>query len=109
MLWTLSFGLGNIGQIFPRLPNRQGFQSMTQSNRRFMSSMSASAVAPAHQIGIRQRSLRRHCRLGRATELVFILATGLTLVLSGGAEAQTWDGDLDEDFLTCLLYTSRCV
>lgn len=46
------------------------------------------------QVGIRQRSLRRHCRLGRATELVFILATGITLSLGGQAQAQdrTWDG-----------------
>jgi len=53
------------------------------------------------QVGIRQRSLRRHCRLGRATELVFVLATGLTLTLSAGAmQAQTWDGDTDGDFIT---------
>lgn len=53
------------------------------------------------QIGIRQRSLRRHCRLGRATELAFVLATGATLILSSGAiEAQTWDGDTDGDYLT---------
>ncbi|MCU0800359.1 MAG: hypothetical protein MUD11_01060, partial [Rhodobacteraceae bacterium] len=39
----------------------------------------------ARQTGIRQRSLRRHCRLGRATELVFILATGATLILGSGA------------------------
>ena len=40
------------------------------------------------QTGIRQRSLRKHCRLGRATELVFVMATGAMLVLSGGAQAQ---------------------
>ena len=39
------------------------------------------------QTGIRQRSLRKHCRLGRATELVFVTATGIALVLSGGANA----------------------
>ena len=39
------------------------------------------------QIGIRQRSLRGHCRLGRATELVFVLATGATLLIGGMAEA----------------------
>lgn len=57
--------------------------------------MSASTLpaVTVFQVGIRQRSLRRHCRLGRATELVFILATGLTLSLGGQAEAQerTWD------------------
>jgi fibronectin-binding autotransporter adhesin len=47
------------------------------------------------QTGIRQRSLRRHCRLGRATELVFLLATGLTLVIGGQANAQEllWDSN----------------
>lgn len=48
------------------------------------------------QVGIRQRSLRRHCRPGRATELVFVLAMGGALVLSGGqaqAQATFWDGD----------------
>jgi fibronectin-binding autotransporter adhesin len=52
-------------------------------------------AAPA-QAGIRQRSLRRHCRLGRATELVFVLATGAMLVLGGQAQAQQasffWEG-----------------
>jgi len=55
------------------------------------------------QVGIRQRSLRRHCRLGRATELVFILATGAMLVLGGQAEAQdrTWDaGGATTNWLT---------
>jgi autotransporter-associated beta strand protein len=52
------------------------------------------------QLGIRQRSLRRHCRLGRATELVFILATGATLTLAGGAEAQTWDGQTSTSWTT---------
>ncbi|ARE41191.1 Flagellar hook-length control protein FliK [Rhodovulum sp. P5] len=44
-------------------------------------------------VGIRQRSLTRHCRLGRATELVVILATGTTLVLGGVAQAEDlfWD------------------
>ena len=40
-----------------------------------------------NQTGIRQRSVRKHCRLGRATELVFGLATGLMLVLAGGTQA----------------------
>ena len=66
---------------------------MTQSNRSLMASFNDYPVARQHQIGIRQRSLRGRCRLGRATELVFILATGLTLVLSGGAEAQSWNGN----------------
>ncbi len=52
------------------------------------------------QIGIRQRSLRRTCRLGRATELVFILATGVTLALSDQVQAQTWDGDTSTNFQT---------
>lgn len=44
------------------------------------------------QVGIRQRSLGRRCRMGRATELVFVLATGAVLTLGGAAHAQTWDG-----------------
>lgn len=44
------------------------------------------------QVGIRQRSLARRCRMGRATELVFILTSGAVLSLGGAAEAQTWDG-----------------
>lgn len=53
------------------------------------------------QVGIRQRSLRKHCRLGRATELVFVLATGVTLALSGGvvspamAQDRVWDGQVN--------------
>ena len=47
------------------------------------------------QTGIRQRSLRKHCRLGRTTELVFVMATGAMLVLSGGAQAQAVDLDWD--------------
>ena len=39
-------------------------------------------------VGIRQRSLRKHCRLGRATELVFVLATGTILMLAGAVNAQ---------------------
>ncbi|GAB1478660.1 hypothetical protein MASR2M74_12080 [Paracoccaceae bacterium] len=67
--------------------------------------MTASIIPAATvlQVGIRQRSLRRHCRLGRATELVFILATGATLALGGQAEAQdrTWDaGDNTTNWLT---------
>ncbi|MCH2164970.1 MAG: hypothetical protein MK098_10010 [Marinovum sp.] len=57
--------------------------------------------ASLHQAGIRQRSLRKHCRLGRATELVFIMATGATVVLSTGAATaqQTWiDGNADNDW-----------
>ena len=54
------------------------------------------------QIGIRQRSLRKHCRLGRATELVFILATGTVLTLGGPAQAQTviWEGDDSINYTT---------
>ena len=56
-------------------------------------------TASLRQVGIRQRSLRRHCRLGRATELVFVLATGATLVLTGQAQAQTvWDGSTSADW-----------
>jgi autotransporter-associated beta strand protein len=43
------------------------------------------------QAGIRQRSLGARCRMGRATELVFVLATGVTLALAGAAKAQTVD------------------
>ena len=53
------------------------------------------------QVGIRQRSLGPRCRLGRATELVFILATGVTLVLGGQAQAQVtaeWNGATSTDF-----------
>ncbi|MFY9212159.1 MAG: hypothetical protein WAO69_13610 [Aestuariivita sp.] len=50
---------------------------------------SGTAVA---QAGIRQRSLRKHCRLGRATELVFVLASGVMLTIGGTAQAQQWDG-----------------
>lgn len=63
----------------------------------------AKAVQTSRQIGIRQRSLRRHCRLGRATELVLVLATGVTLVMADGAAAQTWDaggGDSNWDTAT---------
>ena len=60
------------------------------------------ALRPAlvtRQTGIRQRSLGPRCRLGRATELVFVLVTGLTLVLAGGAQAQAvWDGTTGTDF-----------
>ena len=37
------------------------------------------------QTGIRQRSLRKHCRLGRATSLVFVMATGVIVALASGA------------------------
>lgn len=47
-----------------------------------------SIVSP-RQTGIRQRSLKRHCRLGRATELAFVLATGVMLVIGGQARAET--------------------
>jgi fibronectin-binding autotransporter adhesin len=50
------------------------------------------------QTGIRQRSLRKHCRLGRATELVLVLATGAVLVLGDAAQAQTWTGNGPNDF-----------
>jgi hypothetical protein len=51
------------------------------------------------QTGIRQRSLGPRCRMGRATELVFILATGVTLALGSGAEAQAvWEGGTSTDF-----------
>ncbi|MGL5008562.1 MAG: hypothetical protein ACRC6I_01665, partial [Paracoccaceae bacterium] len=48
------------------------------------------------QTGIRQRSLRHNCRMGRATELVFVLMTGVTVTLGGSASAQqnlTYDTD----------------
>uniref|UniRef100_UPI003F6D8F9E hypothetical protein n=1 Tax=Sulfitobacter sp. TaxID=1903071 RepID=UPI003F6D8F9E len=45
------------------------------------------------QVGIRQRSLRSHCRLGRATELVFVLATGATVLIGGAAVAADIDWD----------------
>jgi len=49
----------------------------------------ARAHATPRQQGIRQRSLRKHCRLGRATELVFVLATGAMVVIAGtSAQAQ---------------------
>lgn len=44
------------------------------------------------QVGIRQRSLARRCRMGRVTELVFILTSGAVLSLGSAVEAQTWDG-----------------
>ena len=47
------------------------------------------------QTGIRQRSLRKHCRLGRATELVFVMALGVAVGMGGsGALADTlnWNG-----------------
>jgi autotransporter-associated beta strand protein len=40
------------------------------------------------QIGICQRSLTRRCRLGRATELVFITAMGAMITIGGQATAQ---------------------
>ena len=48
----------------------------------------ANARSTFIQTGIRQRSLRKHCRVGRATELVFVLATGMMLALGGAAQAQ---------------------
>ena len=51
----------------------------------------ANARSTFIQTGIRQRSLRKHCRVGRATELVFVLATGMMLALGGAAQAQDWD------------------
>ena len=51
------------------------------------------------QSGIRQRSLRKHCRLGRATELVFVLATGVMLTIGGAAQAAdlVWDAGNNGD------------
>ncbi|WP_407493019.1 hypothetical protein [Pseudooceanicola sp. MF1-13] len=46
-------------------------------------------AASHHQVGIRQRSLKRHCRVGRATELVFMLATGVAIVIGGQANSQS--------------------
>ena len=69
--------------------------SPSAENSPIISSVSRNSV---RQIGIRQRSLRRHCRLGRATELVFILVTGATLTLSDRAEAQTWNGASDTNW-----------
>jgi fibronectin-binding autotransporter adhesin len=48
-------------------------------------------------VGIRQRSLCGHCKLGRATELVFVLATGALLVLGGEGVAQTLQWDVGTD------------
>ena len=48
------------------------------------------------QTGIRQKSLTKHCRLGRATNLVFVLATGVTLNIAVGSDAfaqdRSWTG-----------------
>ncbi|WP_322892227.1 MULTISPECIES: autotransporter outer membrane beta-barrel domain-containing protein [unclassified Yoonia] len=46
---------------------------------------------------MRQRSLSRQFRFGRATELIFILAAGGAVVLGGHAQAQdvTWTGAVD--------------
>ncbi|MBE1290366.1 MAG: autotransporter domain-containing protein [Rhodobacteraceae bacterium] len=49
----------------------------------------AAPISLAKQTGIRQRSLRKHCRLGRATELVFITALGTAVMIGGGAAAQS--------------------
>ena len=46
----------------------------------------AALRAMSRQSGLRQRSLRR-CRMGRATELVFVLATGAALTLAMGGQA----------------------
>ena len=56
--------------------------------------------APIKQIGIRQRSLRRQCRFGRATELVYVLATGIVLSLGGQAQAQVadWTGNSSSNY-----------
>ncbi|MEL7166362.1 MAG: hypothetical protein AAGL96_12910, partial [Pseudomonadota bacterium] len=54
-------------------------------------------------VGIRQRSLRKHCRFGRATELVYVLATGVVLTVAGtDVDAQqTWlDTNADNDWNT---------
>ncbi|MEM6758916.1 MAG: hypothetical protein AAF601_05505, partial [Pseudomonadota bacterium] len=54
-------------------------------------------------VGIRQRSLRKHCRFGRATELVYVLATGVALTIAGSADAQdtqTFTGNTDQNWNT---------
>ncbi|MBF9022581.1 hypothetical protein FZCC0069_05365 [Rhodobacterales bacterium FZCC0069] len=58
---------------------------MTHRTRAFC----AAPISSAKQTGIRQRSLRKHCRLGRATELVFITALGTAVMIGGGAAAQS--------------------
>jgi fibronectin-binding autotransporter adhesin len=50
------------------------------------------------QCGLRLRSLSRHCRVGRATELVLILSTGAALVLAGPLAAQSTGGPDDVVF-----------
>ncbi len=63
----------------------RAWDCMTHRTRAF----SAAPISSAKQTGIRQRSLRKHCRLGRATELVFITALGTAVMIGGGAAAQS--------------------
>ncbi|MDG1456591.1 MAG: polymer-forming cytoskeletal protein, partial [Pseudoprimorskyibacter sp.] len=54
-------------------------------------------------VGVRLRSIRKHCRLGRATELVIILSTGVSIVLGGTSvqAQQAWqDGNADDTWNT---------
>lgn len=62
----------------------RAWDCMTHRTRAFC----AAPISSAKQTGIRQRSLRKHCRLGRATELVFITALGTAVMIGGGAAAQ---------------------
>ena len=45
------------------------------------------------QKGLRQKSITKHCRMGLATQLVLVLATGTTLVVGGTTvqAQQVWD------------------
>ncbi|MEO0495990.1 MAG: autotransporter-associated beta strand repeat-containing protein [Pseudomonadota bacterium] len=54
------------------------------------------------QTGIRQQSLRKHCRLGRATQLVIVLAAGTTVALGKPALADTvsWTAATDNNWNT---------
>ena len=63
----------------------RAWDCMTHRTRAFC----AAPISSAKQTGIRQRSLRKHCRLGRATELVFITALGTAVMIGGGAAAQS--------------------
>lgn len=62
----------------------RAWDCMTHRTRAFC----AAPISSAKQTGIRQRSLRKHCRLGRATELVLITALGTAVMIGGGAAAQ---------------------
>jgi autotransporter-associated beta strand protein len=67
---------------------------MTHRTRAFC----AAPISSGKQTGIRQRSLRKQCRLGRATELVFITALGTAVMIGGGAAAQDYTYTDGEDF-----------